>query len=57
MSAGVAEMDATSELTDVRGVWLEEMSGAALMAINKMVARVIPESDVVAPGPRFSSNI
>ena len=50
-------MDATSEVADLREVPLQEMSGAALMAATRAVARVIPETDVVAPGPRFNSSI
>lgn len=54
MSAGVAEMDVTSELADTREVRLQELSDAV---VARAVARVIPGTDVVAPGPRFSSSI
>jgi hypothetical protein len=57
MSTGVAEMDATSGLTDLGEVGLQEISDTAPMAVTWAVARVIRESEVVAPGPSFSSTI
>jgi len=54
---GVAEMDVASELADLRPVPLQDIPGMAPMAVTTAVLRVIPESDVAAPGPTFNSTI
>lgn len=56
-STGVAEMDVTSELTDLREVPLQEMLGMVPVAVSTAVLRVIPGTDLVAPGPTFNSTI